>query len=775
MGNDTKKDKSDDEGKSLISFISDKINQNKSCLNIFNCGKFGNVELNNMFYNCKDCKDKPEKQKSKKNNSNKNKFGLKYDKKFVNSCWKLYNLSPITSPKECESLKNIVEYKIKKNKILNVVIYKCGDNDDKNDYDIINQLSKIKRRAHPFIIFISNFKSKENYNEYILKTELETKKFFYDILNIYHIKEEDVNEKIYIILWNIYNYFYQIDKINSQLFASEICLNIYLIGKAGAGKSSFINELFGEKRALENSGKNVTDKINEYPYIQKINSINDKIGRINIFDTPGFTANGTVMGDLKTKILNIFSNFLNNKDMIHCFLYFLGGSDKRTLDNDEKELIQFLNEKQKEIFSHTKIFFIINFTNKTDDNDENSYKNMLHDDLNEMFGPLSELAKKENIIEVNLKRDIEKNREYKFGMDVIFQKMYYYFKKHKIDVNAILNIGKNNANRLSQKEILNKQIEKLNESMFFKFFKKLEDYKERIISLCEEKITSSKMATQRIGLLFIWDSDIARCENIRKEMLEFIHEHFKSIFNCDIPFDIRDYKINEEEEFRDSFFIIRWFQRKGACPLVTESKGKEYLEKNKYRTSENYNINSCIYLAELYNNSVDLLLKISEDLKIKYQNEKESIKFLIDLNNAEKESIYEYKNFYNNNILNNSNQNDDVLPSINLINESMISNINYLDKKLNAPKNYKDKENNQFIIELDIKKEHPKFKVIVDLIGNYYVFKIKIDEEEIVLVKSISEIQLEEQKCKGIERGKDKNKLYIKFDLKKDDGQEFVL
>ena len=151
--------------------------------------------------------------------------------------------------------------------------------------------------------------------------------------------------------------------------------------------------------------------------------------------------------------------------------------------------------------------------------------------------------------------------------------------------------------------------------------------------------------------------------------------------------------------------------------------------KNKYRTSENYNINSCIYLAELYNNSVDLLLKISEDLKIKYQNEKESIKFLIDLNNAEKESIYEYKNFYNNNILNNSNQNDDVLPSINLINESMISNINYLDKKLNAPKNYKDKENNQFIIELDIKKEHPKFKVIVNvnLIGNYYVFKITIN------------------------------------------------
>ena len=111
-------------------------------------------------------------------------------------------------------------------------------------------------------------------------------------MNIYLIKNVDNNNEINRILWNISNYFYQIDKINNSTFSSEICLNIYLIGKPGTGKSSFVNELFGEKRALENIGKSVTDKINEYPYIQKLNFINDEIGRINIFDTPGFTANG---------------------------------------------------------------------------------------------------------------------------------------------------------------------------------------------------------------------------------------------------------------------------------------------------------------------------------------------------------------------------------------------------------------------------------------------------------------------------------------------------
>jgi len=269
------------------------------------------------------------------------------------------------------------------------------------------------------------------------------------------------------------------------------------------------------------------------------------------------------MGELKIKILKIFSSYFDDGDMIHCFLYFLGGGSKRTLDNDEIDLITFINTQQKNIFSYSKIFFIINFTNKTDDNDENSYKNMLHCDLVNRLGQLSELAKKENIIEVNLKSDIDRNRGLEFGIDEIFQKMYNYFKLHKIDENEIFNIDINNGGnrRLNQNEIINMQIEKLNESMFFKFFKRLEDYKERYISICEEKIRFYRNETQRIGL-FIWDSDTDRCMGIRREMFEFIHIHFKNIFDCYIPFDINDYRINRDEEFEDSFFFTKWFKKK---------------------------------------------------------------------------------------------------------------------------------------------------------------------------------------------------------------------
>ena len=86
------------------------------------------------------------------------------------------------------------------------------------------------------------------------KNELQNKKFFYDILNIYHINERNVNDKIFEILWKIYNYYYQINNdINNNNFICDNFLNIYLIGKPGTGKSSFINE--GSLRGKKGSRK----------------------------------------------------------------------------------------------------------------------------------------------------------------------------------------------------------------------------------------------------------------------------------------------------------------------------------------------------------------------------------------------------------------------------------------------------------------------------------------------------------------------------------------
>ena len=98
---------------------------------------------------------------------------------------------------------------------------------------------------------------------------------------------------------------------------------------------------------------NVTKDINEYPFIGKINLLNNEQGRINIFDTPGFSSGGGELNKIKTQIKNIFSDYISNKDLIHCFLFFLDGRLKRSFDKDEIDLISFINRKQKENFIYS--------------------------------------------------------------------------------------------------------------------------------------------------------------------------------------------------------------------------------------------------------------------------------------------------------------------------------------------------------------------------------------------------------------------------------------
>ena len=97
--------------------------------------------------------------------------------------------------------------------------------------------------------------------------------------------------------------------------------------------------------------------------------------------------------------------------------------------------------------------------------------------------------------------------------------------------------------------------------------------------------------------------------------------------------------------------------------------------------------------------------------------------------------------------------------------ENIFSNFND-NENIKIIKNYK--ENNEFIILLNIDIEHPSIDSYAILVGDYYVFKIKINEKEITFKKSILEIQLNNEEYKSIDEGNEKNKYIIKFELKKE-------
>ena len=80
------------------------------------------------------------------------------------------------------------------------------------------------------------------------------------------------------------------------------------------------------KKALENVGKNQTYKIKEYAFIGKSNLFEDEKGRINIFDTPGFSTNDDNLSIIKNKIKVFFSQYISNNSL---FFIFLRWKDKK--------------------------------------------------------------------------------------------------------------------------------------------------------------------------------------------------------------------------------------------------------------------------------------------------------------------------------------------------------------------------------------------------------------------------------------------------------------
>lgn len=355
-------------------------------------------------------------------NSNKEFTLTNYDK----PKWEFYEFKDGYNQKTKDKIYDIIHknFGIKGRDIETSLIFFTEDDED--DKDLLNFFDSKKAYYHPFILFITKNKQKDKhfYDNFIKENEIE-----FDERNIYVINTNEtenniIQERILKILWNNCRYYNGIgDDIffpNHELLEIENevnelhnnCLNIYIIGKIGAGKSRLVNVICNQKKAKERlGGGSFSEGAIKY-YVGKY--------PIALYDTQGFNSKE----DIKLLIKSIdrkMKQITDVKEQIHGIFYVINQSSTRTLDEGEIHLI-------KNILNHKiPIFFLMNFTKYKNIKKRNNYlESFLEICQNEY--PDSNISK--HVYLINLENDDEDNII--FGLKSLFESLYDYYKPEKV-------------------------------------------------------------------------------------------------------------------------------------------------------------------------------------------------------------------------------------------------------------------------------------------------------------------------------------------------------
>ena len=156
-------------------------------------------------------------------------------------------------------------------------------------------------------------------------------------------------------------------------------MNFIIIGKSGVGKSTLINELFGEMLAKEGMGKRTTTCNTKHesklvPFLTLLDTMGTEIGKAHNLE------------DVLKDTLDYIDEKLNNNDPnehIHCILYC---TTSNRFFKDELKVILKLREK----YDGKKLPIVIVYTKTTKDEEVESVKNSINEFLLENGESLSD-------------------------------------------------------------------------------------------------------------------------------------------------------------------------------------------------------------------------------------------------------------------------------------------------------------------------------------------------------------------------------------------------
>ena len=365
------------------------------------------------------------------------------------------------------------------------IAYKIGqDFLNKDFYDIIVVTVNSLLDENSILFFkhfqnFSNQKSKQPFILFITKEEEEPKvetlfnlitNEYFDKRTIYALKYPSFsngNENKYILelICKFRNYYHE-EGDSFQAFNENIGtnykFNILVCGRAGTGKSSFINNLLGERKAKEGEGLSVTHKIITY-------TLNDF--PITISDTPGFENDATVK-EVKILLDKYNKKLIDAKKKVNLILYFFPYSDRSILSMELPILESLIEYK-------TEILFVMNFVTESIEKKhytrirgicEDSLKKLLPEKFPIRIYPINIYSRVDEEEDDDNEDAPHKIKIIKaFGLDVLFRAIFSLFKSNIIDLNNIKNIKSNGELfNLFKKNNLFEQFNQLND-LFISF------------------------------------------------------------------------------------------------------------------------------------------------------------------------------------------------------------------------------------------------------------------------------------------------------------------
>ena len=470
----------------------------------------------------------------------------------------------------------------------------------------------------PLILFLTKEEENPNIEElYSLITN-----YYFDKRNIYVLKYPSISEEkesklIMDFINKSMSYYHEYgdlyDSVNDDIL-SNYKLNILMCGKAGTGKSSFVNKFLNEKRAKEGEGLSQTHKIIRFTH-QKY--------PLTIYDTPGFENENTV--EEVRKLLEKHNKILNDaRKKINLILYFSYYSD-RAFYNFELPILKDLVKYDSEII------FVLNFV--TDPIDKSHYKRIYkiyEDALKNIYKDVINFKIIINPINIYPKLDDEseeiKIKRLPFGMDVLFETIYNIFKPMIID-----------SKEFDEMKDVDDVFSVLGSNKLYKPFKQKNDFllslkieivriilqyaRFNLISFHKEK--NREEMVNKIYMTYLGK----KCENYEKLNNDLKKSNIE-VLKHQLFIEIQILKDLKNEDPIMIYFESMHDTNTLALGYLCYSEIKVIFEKdpNNYIKNNNLNLELIKKISISLNNGIESFKLISEEFKELYKKEKEKFK-----------------------------------------------------------------------------------------------------------------------------------------------------